>query len=110
MAAHLIGLKRKAFVLWRPLNAVPTPKLIVGQFQAGNPNVLKNRQEFDLKQLPDHGDLWAIDAAECRLTDCQVSERETRSIVENRASNFAPRYVGIPGQEREAHHLTHNFS
>ena len=72
MAAHLIGLKRKAFVLWRPLNAVPTPKLLIGEFQAGNPNVLKNRQKFDLKQLPDHGDLWAIDAAECGLTNGQV--------------------------------------
>lgn len=68
--AHLFGLKKKAFVLWNPHNINPEPPtLVIGQFQAGNPPSLANRQIFPLTQ---QGDLWSIDAAKCGLIDGQV--------------------------------------
>lgn len=68
--AHLFGLKKTAFVLWHPHHTNPEPPtLVIGQFQAGNPPTLINRQVFPLTQ---QGDLWRIDAAKCRLIDGQV--------------------------------------
>src|SRR5689334_14844152 len=72
MVPHLLGLRQKTFVLWRPANTAPVPKLIIGQFQAGNPPVLANRREFDLAQQPGVNDLWGIDASACGLTDGTV--------------------------------------
>ena len=72
MAAHLFGLKRSAFVLWRPHNTQVTPKLVIGQFQPGNPPSFANRKEFKLEQMPGHTDLWGIAATACGLTDGQV--------------------------------------
>jgi pullulanase len=70
--AHLFGLKQSAFVLWRPQNTNPAPALVIGQFQAGNPPSLVNRQVFPLTQHPQQGDLWSINATECGLIDGQV--------------------------------------
>ena len=68
--AHLFGLKKTAFVLWHPHNFNPEPPaLVIGQFQAGNPPSLANRQVFPLTQ---QADLWSIDAAKCGLIDGQV--------------------------------------
>ena len=68
--AHLFGLKKSAFVLWNPHNINPEPPmLVIGQFQAGNPPSLANRQVFPLTQ---QADLWSIDAAQCGLIDGQV--------------------------------------
>lgn len=72
MPAHLFGLKPSAFVLWRPHNTQVTPKLVIGQFQPGNPPSLANRKEFELEQIPGHPDLWGIAATTCGLTDGQV--------------------------------------
>jgi len=67
---HLFELKKAAFVLWLPYNVNPEPPtLVIGQFQAGNPPSLANRQVFPLTQ---QADLWSIDAAQCGLTDGQV--------------------------------------
>jgi pullulanase len=70
--AHLFELKKSAFVLWSPHGTNPAPTLVIGQFQAGNPPRLANRQEFPLTQQAAHPDLWSIDAIKCRLTDGQV--------------------------------------
>ncbi|MEX2121989.1 MAG: alpha-amylase family glycosyl hydrolase [Pirellulales bacterium] len=70
--AHLFGLKTTAFVLWRPHNTQIAPKLVIGQFQAGNPPTLANRREFDLEQMAQHSDLWGINVASCGLTDGSV--------------------------------------
>ena len=68
--AHLFELKKTAFVLWHPHNINPNPPtLVIGQFQAGNPPSLVNRQVFPLTQK---GDLWSIDATKCGLIDGQV--------------------------------------
>jgi 1,4-alpha-glucan branching enzyme len=72
MPAHLFELKRTAFVLWRPHDTQVVPKLVIGQFQAGNPPNLANRREIDLQQVPEHPDLWSISADKCNLVDGQV--------------------------------------
>ena len=72
MEAHLFGLKKTAFILWRPRHTQVTPKLVLGQFQPGNPPTLANRREFELQQMPEHTDLWGISAGACGLTDGQV--------------------------------------
>jgi len=67
---NLLGLKKTAFVLWLPYNVNPEPPtLVIGQFQAGNPPSLANRQVFPLTQ---QADLWSIEAAQCGLADGQV--------------------------------------
>jgi pullulanase len=72
MGAHIFGLKRTAFILWRPHNTQPAPKLVIGQFQPGNPPTLANRQEHELKPLQGHPDVFGIDAAACGLKDGTV--------------------------------------
>ncbi|HYZ71860.1 MAG TPA: alpha-amylase family glycosyl hydrolase, partial [Chthoniobacterales bacterium] len=72
MVAHIINLKRTAFVLWHPLKTTPPPKLIIGQFQPGNPPSLGDEKEHELKPLPEHPDVFGIDSAACGLTDNTV--------------------------------------
>ena len=72
MAAHIFDLKRNAFVLWRPHNSDPVPKLIIGEFKPGNPPILANRQEHELNPLSGHPDVFGIDAAACGLNDGTV--------------------------------------
>ena len=72
MTPHLFGLKQSKFVLWRPANTAAAPKLIIGEFKAGNPSTLENRREFALAQQPGIIDLWGIDASACGLTDGKV--------------------------------------
>ncbi len=69
MQVHLFNLKRTAFVLWRPRATNPPPKLIIGQFQSGNPPTLSNQHEFPLTQIAGLADLWGIDASLCSLTN-----------------------------------------
>jgi 1,4-alpha-glucan branching enzyme len=71
-SARLLELKRIAFVLWRPHNTQAAPSLVIGRFEPGNPPVLADRQRIDLQQLPEHPDLWRIDAINCGLTDGQT--------------------------------------
>jgi hypothetical protein len=72
MSAHIFDLKKTAFVLWRPHLTQVAPKLVIGQFQFGNPPTLGGRQEFDLTQVAGHSDLWHISADRCGLSDGQV--------------------------------------
>lgn len=72
MAVHLFVLKQTAFVLWRPANIVPVPRLIVGEFAPGNPPSLANRKAFPLAPLLGHTDLWGIAASACGLTEGKV--------------------------------------
>ena len=69
---HLFTLKKSAFVLWSPHHINPAPTLIIGQFQAGNPPTLANRQEFSLTQQEAQPDLWSINAAQCGLSEGRV--------------------------------------
>lgn len=72
MAVHLFDLKRTGFVLWRPLHRDAAPALVIGEFQAGNPPTLVNRQRFDLAALPSHPDVFTVSANRCGLADGHV--------------------------------------
>jgi 1,4-alpha-glucan branching enzyme len=69
---HLFDLKQSAFVLWFPHNTDQPPRLIIGEFEAGNPPRLANRNEFTLTQHAVNPDLWSINASTCGLIDGQV--------------------------------------
>jgi pullulanase len=73
MSAHLLELRRTAFVLWRPHDAAAPPRLIVGRFQAGNPPGLADRREVALSLVDGHSDLWSVSAAACGLSEGEVS-------------------------------------
>ena len=72
MSANIFERKKTGFVLWRPFDATIAPKLMIGQFSAGNPPTLANRREFDLSRMPGTTDLWGIAASACGLVDGQV--------------------------------------
>lgn len=72
MPAHLLELRRTAFVLWRPHEAAAPPRLIVGRFQAGNPPDLADRREVALSLVANHPDLWSVSAAACGLSEGEV--------------------------------------
>ena len=72
MIPHLFGLKQTKFVLWRPANTAVPPRLVIGEFKAGNPPTLENGQGFAMALLPSTTDLWGIDASACGLTDGKV--------------------------------------
>src|SRR5262249_23627752 len=63
MPVHLFGLKQTSFVLWRPANTAIPPRLVIGEFRAGNPPVLAAQKMFDLALLPGKSDVWRIDAS-----------------------------------------------
>src|SRR5271166_2442589 len=73
LPADLLDRKHSQFVLWHPKpTAAAAPALVIGQFEAGNPPSLANQQRFDLAPVAGFPDLFAIDAASCRLTDGNV--------------------------------------
>jgi pullulanase len=72
MASSLFELKQSRFVLWRPRTTQPAPRLVIGQFQAGNPPSLINVQSLQLALLPGESDVWAIAATQCGLIEGQV--------------------------------------
>ena len=67
MADNLFQLKQSKFVLWRPADTAIKPRLVIGEFNPGNPPSLTNRAEFELALLPGTTDVWGIDAAACGL-------------------------------------------
>jgi pullulanase len=69
---RLFELKRGAFVLWRPRNTETAPSLVIGRFEPGNPPVLAERRQFELRAAPDAPDLWRIDAGRCGLVEGQT--------------------------------------
>jgi pullulanase len=64
--------RRTHFVLWRPRSTAAAPKLIIGQFQPGNPPTLSNERSIALALLEGFDDLWGIPAAQCKLTSGTV--------------------------------------
>src|SRR3954467_6025647 len=72
MKVDLLTRRETKFVLWRPKNTTTPPKLVIGQFQAGNPPTLVNEQSFNLTAAAGFPDLWEIAAAACHLTDGQI--------------------------------------
>lgn len=72
MNAHLLELRRTSFVLWRPWNTWPVPRLVIGWFQPGNPPTLTQQQTWDLAEVPGCPGLWAIAAADAGLVDGDV--------------------------------------
>jgi pullulanase len=69
---YLLRRKRTHFVLLRPRNTQPTPRIVIGVFQPGNPPSLSSQQIFDLANSPAASDLWEIKATDCNLLDGQV--------------------------------------
>lgn len=72
MKVDLLTRRETKFVLWRPKKTSPPPKLVIGQFQAGNPPTLANQQTFDLAAATGFPDLWEIAASACNLSDGQI--------------------------------------
>jgi len=72
MKAHLLELKRTMFVLWRPGNSWPPPRLVIGWFQPGNPPSLNNEQRWDLAELPGMPGVWGLAAGQLGLGDGNV--------------------------------------
>jgi pullulanase len=74
LPADLLDRRQTQFVLWHPKPAPPAaaPVLVIGQFQAANPNEFVNAQRFTLAPVAGFPDLYAIDAAACGLMDGQV--------------------------------------
>lgn len=70
LAADLLDRKRTQFVLWHPkLGATAGPVLVIGRFQAGNPAMLASEQRLALAPVAGFPDLFAINAANCNLSD-----------------------------------------
>lgn len=72
MVAHLLDLRERAFVLWRPRHTDQPPRLVIGRFRAGNPPELADRRIRDLAPLAGHPDVWLVEAAACGLADGQA--------------------------------------
>ena len=68
----LFEAKRKAFVLWRPQQTTPAPRLTIGRFQPGNPPTLADRRSLALERSTAFPDVWQIDAGACGLVEGQT--------------------------------------
>src|SRR5919199_5585951 len=71
-SADLLRRKETHFVLWRPAQTDPVPELIIGTLRAGNPPILADVQNLDLRPSATEPDLWEIPASECGLADGRV--------------------------------------
>ena len=69
LPADLLGRRETHFTLWRPNENTNAPKLVIGTFQAGNPNIVANRTEFSLVNLADTPGLWTLSARDTGLAD-----------------------------------------
>jgi len=72
MRPHIFELRRKAFILWRPRVTAVAPRIVIGQFSAGNPPTLAESRTFELGKMAEHTDLWSISAAACELREGEV--------------------------------------
>jgi pullulanase len=72
VAAHVLTLRRKEFVLWRPRRTEPPPSLVIGRLQPGAPVTLVGERSVELAQSPHGADLWSVEARRCELEDGQV--------------------------------------
>jgi 1,4-alpha-glucan branching enzyme len=72
MNADILQKRSTAFVLWRVINPIPPPQLIIGRLQPGTPPTLIGLATFPLLNSAALPDCWSIDAANCGLTDGTV--------------------------------------
>jgi pullulanase len=72
LQADLLERRKTSFVLWQPRITATAPRLILGQFQPGNPPTLAHEQQFSLRLVSGFRDLWEIPAADCHLASGQV--------------------------------------
>jgi pullulanase len=72
MRSDLLDRKVTHFVLWRPRNTNPPPKLVIGKFQPGNPPSLADQKTVDLRPSEEGHELWEIPVAECGLANGEV--------------------------------------
>src|SRR5205807_9415628 len=61
--------RKTHFTLWRPNGNANPPKLVIGIFQAGNPNVVTNQVELPLTTSTQTPGLWTLDANQTGLAD-----------------------------------------
>lgn len=69
LSADLLNRRKTHFTLWRPNASGNTPKLVIGTFLAGNPNVVTNRVELPLVTSASTSGLWILDARDTGLAD-----------------------------------------
>jgi pullulanase len=69
LAADLLERRKMQFTLWRPNGNQNAPKLVIGTFQAGNPNVVANRLELPLATSAATPGLWSLAARDTGLAD-----------------------------------------
>ncbi len=69
LTSDLLQRRETHFALWRPSGVGNPPVLVIGIFEAGNPNTLANRREIQLTPLATSPGLWVIAAADCGLAD-----------------------------------------
>jgi pullulanase len=69
LAADLLNRRKTHFTLWRPNANTDAPKLVIGTFLAGNPNVVTNRVELPLVTSENTPGLWTLDARDTGLAD-----------------------------------------
>ena len=72
MSSDFLRHKATHFILWRPGNIDPPPKLVLGKFKPGNPPTFVDQQNFDLHPSAERADLWEIPVTACNLTDGEV--------------------------------------
>jgi pullulanase len=70
LAADLLERRKMQFTLWRPNGNQNAPKLVIGTFQAGNPNVVAHRLELPLATSAATPGLWSLAARDTGLADC----------------------------------------
>lgn len=68
----LLQRKKTHFLLWRPKNQDPTPQLVIGKLNPGNPPTFLDGQQFDLQPSPNHPGLWELPALNCNLINGEV--------------------------------------
>ena len=69
LPADLLDRRKTHFTLWRPNGNTNAPKLVIGAFQAGNPNVVANRVELSLVTSANTRGLWTLGAQDTGLAD-----------------------------------------
>lgn len=69
MANDLLDRKAAGFVLWSPHAPATAPTLVIGEFQAGAPSQVINRQRVTLSPVAGLAGLWSVAAADCGLQD-----------------------------------------
>ncbi len=69
LPADLLDRRKTHFTLWRPNGNTNAPKLVIGTFQAGNPNIVANRTELSLATSADTPGLWTLAARSTGLAD-----------------------------------------